>query len=116
MHIVKSVGVLSVGKIFGLLHGCMGLIFAPIFLIAGLVGTMAGPKDFPFGGMLGIVLAVAMPIFYGGMGFVMGVIGALLYNLFAGWVGGFELELETAPAVQYGITVVPVASAPPTLS
>jgi hypothetical protein len=31
------------------------------------------------------------------MGFVMGAIGALLYNLFAKWVGGFELELESRP-------------------
>ena len=112
MHIVKSVGVISVGKIFGLLYGCMGLIFIPIFLIAGFVASMAGPKTFPFSGVLGIVMAIAMPILYGGMGFVMGVVGALLYNIFAGWVGGFELELETAPPVQYGIPVVPIASTP----
>jgi hypothetical protein len=26
-----------------------------------------------------------------------GLIGALFYNLFAGWVGGFELEMELRP-------------------
>jgi hypothetical protein len=113
MQIIKSVGVLSVGKIFGLLYGCMGLIFVPIFLIVGLVGAMAGPKQFPFSGVLGIVLAFAMPIFYGVMGFVMGAVGALLYNLIAGWVGGFEVQLELAPNPQAIST--PVAY-PPTVS
>lgn len=28
------------------------------------------------------------------MGFVSGAIGALLHNLFARWVGGFELEMD----------------------
>lgn len=34
---------------------------------------------------------------YGVMGFVFGAIGALIYNLVAKWVGGFELELELQP-------------------
>src|SRR3982074_2936467 len=33
MQIVKSVGVMSVAKIMGLIYGCMGLIFAPFFLL-----------------------------------------------------------------------------------
>ena len=32
---------------------------------------------------------------YGLMGVVGGAIGAALYNLVAGWVGGIEVELET---------------------
>lgn len=112
MQVIKSVGVLSVAKIFGLLYGCMGLIFVPIFLLMGLAGAMAGPKEFPLGGVVGIVLAFVMPIFYGGMGFVMGAIGALLYNLIAGWIGGFEVQLELAPNPQ--IITAPVAYPPPT--
>jgi hypothetical protein len=38
-----------------------------------------------------------MPLIYGLMGFVSGAIGGLLYNAFAGWMGGFELELESRP-------------------
>ena len=113
MQVIKSVGVLSVAKIFGLLYGCMGLIFVPIFLIMGLVGAMTGPKEFPLGGVLGIVLAFVMPVFYGGMGFVMGAIGALLYNLIAGWIGGFEVQLELAPTPQI---VTPPVGYPPATS
>ena len=97
MHIIKSVGVLSVAKIMGMIYGCMGLIFAPLFLLIGLVGSLAGPQKTPFAGIFGIFFALFMPVLYGVLGFVMGAIGALLYNLFARWVGGFELEMDLRP-------------------
>ena len=98
MHIVRSVGVLSVAKILGLIYACLGLIFAPFFLLIGTLGSLAGQNRTPFAGMFGIVFALFMPILYGFIGFVCGALGALLYNLFAKLVGGFELELELRPA------------------
>jgi hypothetical protein len=98
MHIVKSVGVMSVAKIMGLLYGCMGVIFIPFFLLVGLVGTLTGQDKMPFAGVLGIAFAIVMPILYGAMGFIMGAIGALLYNLLAKLIGGFELELDFRPS------------------
>ncbi|HEY3975502.1 MAG TPA: DUF3566 domain-containing protein [Candidatus Sulfotelmatobacter sp.] len=110
MHIVKSVGVMSVAKIMGLTYGCLGLIFAPIFVLLGLLGSFAGSQDkIPFAGIFGVGFAIFMPIFYGVMGFIMGAIGALLYNLIAKWVGGFEIELTLQPA---GV-VAPYAMVPP---
>jgi hypothetical protein len=97
MHMVKSVGVLSVAKILGLIYGCMGLIFAPFFLLVGLLGSVASQHNSPLAGIFGVGFAVLMPVLYGAMGFIAGAIGALLYNLFAKWVGGFELELEPRP-------------------
>ena len=97
MHIVKSVGVMSFAKILGLIHACLGLIFAPFFLLIGLAGSLAGQHKAPFAGVFGIILAVLMPVFYGAIGFVTGAIGALLYNALAGLIGGFELELEVQP-------------------
>ena len=97
MHIVKSVGVLSVAKIMGLVQACLGLIFAPFFLLIGVLGSLVGSQKTPFAGMFGIFLALSMPIFYGLIGFITGAIGALLYNFFARLVGGFELELEIRP-------------------
>src|ERR1035438_9179768 len=47
MHIIKSVGVLSVAKILGLVYGCMGLLFAPFFLLFGLIGSVAGQGRSP---------------------------------------------------------------------
>jgi hypothetical protein len=98
MHIIKSVGVLSLARILGLIYGCMGLIFAPFFLLFGLLAALAGQEKGPFAGIFGVIFALLMPVFYAAIGFVMGAIGALLYNLFARWVGGFELEIELRPA------------------
>jgi len=99
MHIIKSVGVLSVAKIMGLIQAYLGLLFAPLFLLIGLLGSLAGQQKTPFAGIFGVVFAILMPVLYGGIGFIMGAISALLYNLFAKWVGGFELELDVRPAI-----------------
>lgn len=106
MHVIKSVGVLSVAKLTGLVQGCLGLIVAPIFLLVGLLGSLAGSDKTPFAGIVGVIFAILIPIFYGVIGFIFGAIGALLYNLFAKLVGGFELEMEfrpIAPAAPYPI-------------
>jgi hypothetical protein len=95
MHIIKSVGVLSVAKIMGLIYGCLGLIAIPFFLLIGLAGSLAGKQQSPFAGMIGLVLALLAPILYGVMGFVMGAIGAALYNLFAKWIGGIEVQVQS---------------------
>lgn len=98
MHMIKSVGVLSVAKIMGLIYGCLGLILIPFFLLIGLVGSLAGKQQSPFAGMIGLVFAFLAPILYGIMGFVMGAIGAALYNLFAKWIGGIEVQVRAAPS------------------
>jgi len=110
MHVIKSVGVLSVAKIMGLLYGCMGLLFLPFFLIFVLAGTFAGHENNPLAGIVGIAFAVLAPVLYGLMGFVMGAIAALLYNLFAKFVGGFELEIEVRPPAAPPYPMVPPAT------
>jgi hypothetical protein len=99
MHIVKSVGVLSVAKIMGAVYAALGLIFMPIFLLAGLAGMIAGGREGALGAVGGVLIAVLFPLLYGAVGFVGGAIGALLYNLFAKWVGGIQLELQGPPAM-----------------
>jgi len=114
MQIVKSVGVLSAAKIMGLIYGCMGLIFAPMLLLVGVVGSMAGQQKTPLAGMFGVLFALMMPVLYGLMGFVMGAIGAFLYNLFARWVGGIELEMELRPSTLTApYSIIPSASPAP---
>lgn len=97
MQIVKSVGVMSVAKISGLIYACLGLLFAPFFLLIGVLGSLAGQQKSPFAGVFGVIFALFMPVIYGVMGFIFGAIGGLLYNTFAKLVGGFELELEVQP-------------------
>ena len=39
---------------------------------------------------------IFMPIVYGVMGFIFGILMAAIYNLIARWIGGIEVEVETA--------------------
>lgn len=98
MYMIKSVGVLSIAKICGLIYACFGLIFLPFFLLMISLQAFVPKDQAAFFGAFGIILAIAAPILYGIMGFVMGAIGALLYNLFAKLIGGFEFELEARPS------------------
>jgi hypothetical protein len=93
MYIVKSIGVLSVAKIMGLIYGCLGLILAPLFLLVGLLGSFAGQQKTPIAGIFGIVFAILMPVMYGLMGFIAGAIGELLYNVFAKLVADLSWSL-----------------------
>jgi hypothetical protein len=114
---VRRVGIFSVAKIEGLLMFVVGLfigvIYGLIFIIFGaaIMASMAqrsGDQALAGVGPIvgGIIMMIAIPIFYGIMGFIGGAIGALIYNIAAGVVGGIRLELEGttpqyAPPQQY---------------
>jgi hypothetical protein len=95
---LKSITPLQAGKMMGALHGAMALLLVPFFLIFALLGSFL-PKTAdtppPFAMFaIGLGLAILMPLFYAGMGFVTGLVGALIYNLIAKWFGGLEVEIE----------------------
>ena len=70
------------------------MCFGALFSLVGLAGAFQ-PLDAPGGGLLfGAGAIVFLPIFYGGLGFVFSLIGAALFNLVAGWVGGVELDVQ----------------------
>jgi hypothetical protein len=88
---VAQINRFSIGqtaKFMGVLYLLFGLLFAPLFLVMGMFAPDGQ------GGVFGTVFAIAMPIMYGIFGVVGGAIGAGLYNLVAGWVGGIEVELD----------------------
>ena len=116
MHIVKSVGVMSVAKITGLIYGCIGLLAVPFFLIAGFARMFAANDkgSFPLAGATGLLFAILAPLLYGGMGFVVGAISALIYNVAAKWVGGFEMELTLQP-MDFTVQRPLVPPAPPSI-
>ncbi len=102
--VLKKIGVMSVAKISGAMYAVMGLLFglamSAIFSIIPMASALSGNESgLPswLGTSLGIGSLVVLPIVYGVLGFVLGAIGALLYNLFAGLVGGVVLHLEPTP-------------------
>ncbi len=93
--VVKSIGVLSVGKVVGCLYALLGLIIGGLFSLISLVGAAAGGPDAGLAALLlGGGAIIIFPILYGVIGFVGGIVSAALYNLVASFTGGIEIELK----------------------
>ncbi|MFZ1699815.1 MAG: hypothetical protein WBO10_06750 [Pyrinomonadaceae bacterium] len=101
---IRKVGVLSSAKMYGAIALVMSLLisipYGLIIIIYSLfgAGVVGGEAALAIGGggiVVGILVMVGLPIMYAIIGFVGGAIGALLYNLFAGIVGGIEIEVES---------------------
>jgi hypothetical protein len=103
---IRKLGVLSVAKIYAVIMLIISLIFAIpyglfIIIISLIGGAGAGSQDgwagLAVGGggvVFGLLFLIGIPIIYGIMGFIFGAIGALIYNILAGIVGGIEVEVE----------------------
>lgn len=88
---VRKIDVLSAAKIEAIMMGIFGLLIGLFFaLFSTLVGSTNNSTMLGTGlGFLGIII---LPIFYAIFGFIAGAIGAFIYNLASGWVGGIEVE------------------------
>ena len=97
---ITYVSPLSLAKVALVLYGVLGLLFGLGFAVLSLFSSAFGhdPGMGIYGAFFGVGAVVFLPIFYGGMGAVMAFIGAWLYNLVAGFVGGIEIRTESAPA------------------
>ncbi len=95
---LKRIAPLQLGKMLGILYAMMGLLFLPLFALAGLAGAFAQQSTNNGAGALPavalLVMGFLMPIMYGVMGFLIGIISAAVYNLAARWIGGIEVEVE----------------------
>ena len=95
---LKSIEPLQFGKILAAIYGLMSLIFVPFFVIFAIIGGFApnaagSPPPLVLAGIC-IAMAIGMPILYAVMGFIIGLIGALLYNVIAKRIGGIQVEVE----------------------
>jgi hypothetical protein len=66
-------------------------------MVAGSLGGLAsgglpGSRALGFG--FGLSAIIIFPILYGIIGGIGGAIGAVVYNLAAGWVGGLEVDIS----------------------
>ncbi|MBI4137562.1 hypothetical protein HY469_05875 [Candidatus Roizmanbacteria bacterium] len=93
--IINKINILSAGKIAGATYFLFGLIFGIFISLFSFIG--AGFSDEPgagvFGALFGGMAIILLPLMYGAMGFIGGIIGAALYNLIARYMGGLEIEV-----------------------
>jgi hypothetical protein len=99
--VIRRVGVFSWAKIAGLIYAMVGLIVGAIFALVSLFGVALGSafasSSADAGRLLpalfGVGAVVFLPLLYGLLGFIGGLLAAGLFNLAAGMVGGLEIEL-----------------------
>ena len=89
---VKQIDALSLAKLLALIQGSIGLVIGFFFSLFTLpyhmgFGRMMSP--FLFFGLGSIII---LPVMYGILGFLMGLVIAFLYNLFARRIGGIKLK------------------------
>ncbi len=91
---IRRIEPLPLGKISAILYGIMGLLAVPVFLVMVAASSQL-PAEQRIGMMaFGLGFAVLSPLIYAAMGFVVGALGALIYNGIARWIGGIEVEVE----------------------
>jgi hypothetical protein len=90
---VKSFGVVSIGKFCAVIGLVWGLLMGLMVAIGlGGMGSVMGSQG--LGIEAGIVGLVVMIIIGGVGGFISGTIGAIIYNIVLGAIGGIEIDLE----------------------
>ena len=99
---IKHLDVFSVASLGALLYAGVALVLAIVvslfssLIVAGM-GHMGMPNAYPLM-MMGPLMIVIFPVFYGIFAFIAFAIITALYNLFAGWTGGFLITLEAQQA------------------
>jgi len=100
---IRRFGVFSVAKmqalvafVFGLF---VGVIYGLVFIIMGAsMAAIAPREEAAFGGVstvvVGVIMMIGIPLFYAVLGFIGGLIAALIYNAMAGMIGGIKFDLE----------------------
>lgn len=80
------ISILQSSKIMTALYVLMGFIYS----LVGIPMIIFGNKQIR---IIGIIYLFG-PILAGILGFIFFVIFAAIYNLLAGWLGGFEVEIK----------------------
>ena len=97
MTTIRRIDVLSAAKMYGALLAAVGLLIGAFISLFALLGASIAAANDEGGAALGLLFGagaiIAMPIFYGIIGFVGGAIQAFIYNVIASKGGGIQVEL-----------------------
>lgn len=93
----------SLATLQALLFGLLGLLAGVLYSFGGLtidalvssgLITHASTPGLSYGTALAFMALLGMPIIFALAGFMTGLAEAFLYDLFARWLGAFELDLS----------------------
>ncbi|RMG38761.1 MAG: hypothetical protein D6732_04780 [Methanobacteriota archaeon] len=100
---IKKIGVLSFGKLQGVILLFVGFLAGVIYSFGGLLMdtlvtlgwiTSSETPGLSYGTVLAFGALIGMPLIFGACGFVLGMIEAVIYNVLARWFGGIDITFE----------------------
>jgi hypothetical protein len=95
MTIIKRISPGSAFKVGLVTYALFGLIAGVFCSLIALTGVSFAPHaQMPFARAIGTFAVIVCPIVYGIIGGIAAVIGALIYNLAASWVGGLAVDIS----------------------
>ena len=97
MMIIRNIHPVSAFKVGFIINGFFGLVLGAFCTVAAVFATpfihqMHTTMFGAAGAYMGYFAIVLCPLVYGMIGGIGAAIGALIYNLAAGWFGGLEIE------------------------
>jgi hypothetical protein len=110
---IRRIGILSLAKLQAVIMALVGLIFGILYgFFFVVLGAVSYVRPVPTGGgavmvsgrgggglaVIGLLMVILIPILYGLAGFAAGALGALIYNVAAGMMGGLEIDVDEAIA------------------
>ncbi len=97
MTILKRIAPASAFKVGLVTYGLLGLFLGALCSVVALAGVRFAPHaHVPFAASIGVYAVIVCPIVYGIVGGVAAAVGAVVYNLASGWVGGLEVDIGSA--------------------
>lgn len=91
---LKKIEVLSLAKFQAILLAPVGLITGVIYSFGGLIYDIVTTSSVNLGTALAFFALIGMPVIFAGFGFIIGLLEALLYNLFTNRFIRIDLDLE----------------------
>jgi hypothetical protein len=97
MTILKRISPISAFKVGLVTYGLLGLFLGVVCSLVTLAGVQFAPHEhLAFASRIGMFAVIVCPIVYGILGGVAAALGAVVYNLASGWVGGLEVDIGSA--------------------
>ncbi|WP_406657635.1 hypothetical protein V7O62_03510 [Methanolobus sp. ZRKC2] len=90
---VTGIGVFSLAMITGAINTILGLIYGVLMALMAM-RTFSIMGGFSTGLLSGVGIIIIMPIVYGIVGFIIGMISAIIFNVVTGFTGGLEIEVK----------------------
>ena len=92
---IRRIDPLSLAKIAAVLNAAVGFLFgAGLYFTSTVLRPNASPPSHGLGSFGGALVFILLPFLYGALGFLGSLLGAWVYNLIAGAIGGVVLETE----------------------